>query len=243
MLSGECISFKGVSKKYGEFEALKNISFTLPANKIIGLIGSNGSGKTTLINCLLNYYNDYSGEIEVFGRSSREVCQRESLFSYIPDSNVYYEELTVLEHFKFIAGMYDNNAMVEQVIKDFGLSNYVDKFPHELSKGNRQKLQICCAILREYEILVADEPFTSLDPKQIKSLKEKFTTLRDLGKTIIISTHLLGLIEEICDYYIMIDSGYVVAHGEIEKILKGSPNCDNLEDLYLYLSDREDDNV
>ena len=230
------VSFKKVNKYYNNFHALKNISFDIPKNSIVGLIGANGSGKTTMIKCLLNYYDDYSGEITVFGAENKSIVQEDNTFAYIPDTPVYYEELTVNEHLDFISKMYKTEEKVKKLIKDFELESHLNKFPHELSKGNQQKLLICCALLREYKLLVADEPFTGLDPRQLSNLRERFLELRNEGKTIILSTHLLALIENLCDYYIMIDEGKLIGVGTIKEILTKTPDCKNLEDLYLHLS-------
>lgn len=231
------ISFKNVNKYYNDFHALRNISFDIPENSIIGLIGANGSGKTTMIKCLLNYYRDFSGEITVFGKENKSILQEDNIFAYIPDTPVYYEELTVKEHLDFISRMYKTEKNVERLIKDFELKSHLNKFPHELSKGNRQKLLISCAFLRDYKLLVSDEPFTGLDPRQLNNLRERFIELKKEGKTIILSTHLLALIENLCDYYIMIDKGQLIGVGTIEEILAKTPDCKNLEDLYLHLSE------
>lgn len=231
------VSFKKVNKYYNDFHALKNITFDMPQNSIVGLIGANGSGKTTMIQCLLNYYNDYSGTINVFGEENKSILQENHTFAYIPDTPIYYEELTVNEHLDFISKMYKTEEKVQKLIKDFELESHLNKFPHELSKGNQQKLLICCALLREYKLLIADEPFTGLDPRQLSNLREQFVELKNQGKTIILSTHLLAFIENLCDYYIMIDQGKLIGVGSIQEILAKTPDDKNLEDLYLHLSE------
>ncbi len=231
------VSFKKVNKYYKEFHAFKNISFEIPKNSIVGLIGANGSGKTTMIKCLLNYYDDYSGEITVFGEKNKSILQKDNIFAYIPDTPVYYEELTVNEHLDFVSRMYKTEEKVEKLKKDFQLESHLNKFPHELSKGNQQKLLICCALLRDYKLLISDEPFSGLDPRQLNNLRERFLELKNEGKTIILSTHLLALIENLCDYYIMIDKGKLIGVGTIQEILAKTPDCKNLEDLYLHLSE------
>lgn len=230
------ICFQKVSKIFGKIKALDNISFCVPKGKITGLIGSNGSGKTTSLKCLLGFYDDYIGTITIDGESSKEIIDSQQLISYIPDKTVLYEELTVNEHFSFISAMYGSEDRIDNLIDKFSLSPHLDKFPHELSKGTAQKVLIGCALLRNFDILVADEPFEGLDPIQIVVVKNIFEELRDSGKTILVSTHLLSIIEPICDNYIMLDQGTLLASGNIKSVLSKTPNCNNLEELYIYLS-------
>lgn len=237
----DVISFIEVNKYYNEFHALKNINFNIPQNSIVGLIGANGSGKTTIIKCLLNYFEDYTGEVFVLGKDNKRVFQEDNIFGYIPDKAVYYEELTVREHFDFVSRMYKTQDKLDKIINDFELKTHLDKLPHELSKGNAQKLTICCALLRDSKVLIADEPFSGLDPRQINALRERFLGLKANGKTIVLSTHLLALIDGLCDYYIMIDKGELIGFGAIEEILKHTPRCESLEDLYLHLSETGED--
>ncbi len=232
----KAVIFENVEKYYGSFCALKKISFFIPANSIVGLIGSNGSGKTTSLRCLLNYYTDYKGKITLFDKDAKKMVQEESILSYIPEKPVYYEELTLKEHFQFIGSMYDTKNRIDGLIERLELAGHLQKFPHELSKGTLQKLLIGCALLRHYDLLIADEPFSGLDPRQIYELRQKFINLKNEGKTIIVSTHLLSLIEEMCDYFIMIDGGFIIGEGKLEDILQKAPNCKNLEELYLMLA-------
>lgn len=241
MISKDKIYFKNVSKKYGEFTALNKISFEIPRNSIVGLIGANGSGKTTLIKCLLAYFCDFTGEISIFGEKNTNINQKNNLLSYIPDSPVLYEELTMKEHLDFISKMYHTQDKEDELVREFELETQLDKFPHELSKGNRQKLLICCALLREYSLLVSDEPFSGLDPRQINKFKEKILELKKEGKTIIISTHLLNLIENLCDYFIMIDQGNLIGVGNIIEIIEKDFRYKSLEELYFYLSENKRD--
>lgn len=236
MENRDTICFENLSKQYGDFTALHKISFEIPKNTILGLIGANGSGKTTLIKCLLGHFNDFTGKISIWGEENRKITQKQSLLSYIPDSPVLYEELTLIEHLEFISGMYRTCSETEGLIREFALEAFLNKFPHELSKGNKQKLLICCALLREYEVLVCDEPFSGLDPIQIKRFQQKLLELKGKGKTIVLSTHLLSLIENLCDHFVMIHAGRLIGTDSIGQILKQENGCGNLEELYLHLA-------
>ena len=128
----------------------------------------------------------------------------------------------------------------ESFINRLELNEHLAKVPSMLSKGNKQKLNIACALLRNYEILLADEPFTGLDPKQIKVFKDILLEVKNSGKTVVLSTHLLDMIESFCDEFIMIDHGKLLIQGSFEQIVADNPMCDSLEDLYLFLSEKND---
>ena len=153
---------------------------------------------------------------------------------------IYYEELSVLEHLSFVGAMYDIQSRKDSLIQRLELEDHLDKVPSMLSKGNKQKLSIACTALRNYEILLADEPFSGLDPKQIRVLKDIILENKENGKTVILSTHLLDMIESFCDEFIMIDRGKLLAQGNLEQIISNNPMCANLEELYLHLLAQEE---
>jgi len=232
------IAFENVTKKFDNITALDAISFQIPKNKIVGLIGANGAGKTTSLRLLIKYLRPDKGNIYYSGKNINSLPGTALTISYIPDTPVFFEELTVLEHASLISTMYQTESKVEYLISLLELEKHLDKVPSVLSKGTQQKLMIMCALLRNYETLIADEPFTGLDPKQIKVLKDIFLQQKSEGKSIVISTHLLDVIENICDFYIMIDNGKLLGQGMIKEILSAD-KYSTLEELYLYLS-RED---
>ena len=145
-----------------------------------------------------------------------------------------------MEHLSFIGSMYGTSKNTDALIHNMEIQSHLDKVPSALSRGTRQKLMIMCALLREYETLLADEPFTGLDPKQIKVLKDLLLEQKRMGRTVLLSTHLLDVIESICDYYIMIDQGRLLAEGNLDDIQKAG-NCSSLEQLYLLLSNSGSD--
>ena len=160
--------------------------------------------------------------------------------SYIPDEPVYYEFLTVEEHLQFIRDMYPTSVYrMEELIEQLNLTPHLKKMPSMLSKGNTQKLMIAMALLRNFDYLIADEPFTGLDPRQMKALKNCLMELRGQGKGVLLSTHLLDVIELFCDRYIMIDEGEVFTYGTKEWIAEayGLNPDSSVEEIYIALTD------
>lgn len=231
------LKFINVTKKYNHLVALDDISFDVGFGEIIGLIGANGAGKTTAIEIVTGYIKPDYGEVCV---DNIESIKQRSAIAYIPDEPVYYEFMTVAEHLEFISSMYSNGEYsVEEIIKRFSLEDQLDKMPHTLSKGNKQKLMIATALLREFKLLIADEPFTGLDPKQINVLKCTLSELKAKGKGVLISTHLLDVIELFCDRYIMIEKGRIIGQGSKIEIARhfGLDNKLSIEEMYITVAD------
>ncbi len=234
------LRFENVTKKFEDNIALDLLSFDVPENKIVGLIGANGAGKSTSMRHAIRYLKPDSGSILYRDDDIYSLSNKSFPISYIPDNPIFYEELTVREHLEFIGAMYKTNCKIDTLVEQFEMKKHIDKVPSQLSKGTKQKLMIMCGLLRQYELLIADEPFTGLDPRQIRVLKDVFLEQRKLGKTVLLSTHLLNMIENICDYYIMIDNGQLLAQGSLEDLInKGK--FETLEDIYLHFSDDEND--
>lgn len=235
------LTFEKVSKTFNDTAALKEVTFQLPENKIIGLIGANGAGKTTAMRLIVRHLYPDNGRVNFKGVLIEEYYDEVFPIAYIPDVPVYYEELTIAEHLAFIGAMYDTQSMIAHLVKRLELSDHLNKVPSVLSKGTKQKLSIACAFLRDSEVLLADEPFSGLDPRQIKMFKDMLIESKMNGKTIILSTHLLDVIESICDEYVMLDHGKVIAQGTFDEIVNNNQKCATLEELYLYLTAGEDD--
>lgn len=158
--------------------------------------------------------------------------------TFIPDIPVYYEELTVWEHLQFIKALYpENSVTVDSLIREFNLNQHLNKIPSALSKGTLQKLMIALALLRQYDVLLADEPFNGLDPAQTYKFKNTLKNLKKQDKTILISTHLLSLAEDFCDRYIFLYDGRIVEQGTKAEILqKQQMNKEtSLEQIYMSL--------
>lgn len=234
------IELSGVTKYYDGFKALDNVSFQIWPGEIVGLVGANGAGKTSCIKLLTRYITPDVGSVLIDGRDIFADIRWTPPMSYIPDEPVYYEFLTVEEHLQFIRDMYPMSVYrMEELIEQLNLTPHLKKMPSMLSKGNTQKLMIAMALLRNFDYLIADEPFTGLDSRQMKALKNFLMELRGQGKGVLLSTHLLDVIELFCDRYIMIDEGEVFTYGTKEWIAEayGLNPDSSVEEIYIALTD------
>lgn len=234
-----------LNKYYGKNHVIKDVSFNLAKSSIIGLIGINGAGKTTIMKQIVGLLKPDSGEI-LFNNININK-QVNINISYIPDKPVFFEELTVNENLKFYAKIWDIDFdKINQLSKLFSLEEYLSYFPTQLSKGNQQKIMIIFSLLSGFDLLVADEPFTGLDPEQVLELKQLLLSLKKDGKTILISTHQLDLAETICDSFIFINKGTVIFTGTVNDIqtMNNTQSPISIENFFISLlqQGRENDN-
>lgn len=237
------LQFDNVSFSYPEVLALDSVSFEIDKGEIAGLIGANGAGKTTAILNIIKYLRPLSGKICIDGVDIAKIKNESFPVSYIADDPVFYDELTLLEHLHFIKALYpDNRLATENLIDKLQLHEHLKKVPSALSKGTRQKLSIALSLLRDYELLIADEPFSGLDPKQISIFKETLLDCKRAGKAVLLSTHLLDMVDGLCDKYIMLNHGRLIAHGTKSEIIKTYRlnNGSTLEQVYLALIERDE---
>lgn len=234
-------SVENLFYSYGNHAALRGISFSADQGQIVGLIGENGAGKSTLIKTIFRMLKPDSGVITLDGKSIASYKAENYPVSYIPDTPVFYEELSLAEHLHFTKAIYpDGDYSVQEILEKFDLSAHQNKIPSALSKGTRQKLMIAMALLREYQLLIADEPFSGLDPKQISVLKELLSDQARKGKTILLSSHLLDVVENICDRYVVIRQGVCLAVGSKAELAHatGLSESNSMEEVYLRLVEK-----
>lgn len=217
------IDVKNVTKAYGSFEAVKDVSFTVEQGEILGFLGPNGAGKTTMMKMITCYMPPTGGVITVDGldvvNDSMGVRKK---IGYLPESTPLYEEMGVRDYLNFVADVRKVNGAersraMERVISVTGLSNVIHKDIHELSKGYRQRVGFAQAIIHDPEILVLDEPTTGLDPNQIIEIRN---LIRELGesKTVIFSTHIMQEVQATSDRVLIIDQGQIAAQGTAEEL-------------------------
>jgi ABC-type multidrug transport system ATPase subunit len=234
------LSVTNLVKTYGKQNAVNDITFELQGGEVVGLLGPNGAGKSTTMKCIVGLLRKTSGEITLGGYDHLSV-QAKRLFSYIPETPYVYDLLTVQEHMQFVAqayGVKDWKGKAEEYLEIFELADKKDKLGRDLSKGMRQKVSICCALLPDPKVLFFDEPMIGLDPKAIKNTKRIFRELKEAGKTILVSTHLIDGIESIADRVMILKDGNIVGNDTIANLKQQfvQEEGTSLEDLFLEMT-------
>jgi ABC-2 type transport system ATP-binding protein len=211
----------GVHKRFGEIVALDRASFTVEPGRIFGLLGANGAGKTTCMRIVLDILRADAGRVTWRGVENIALPRR--TWGYLPEERGLYPRMKVGEQLRFFAALYgvtdaDARRDIGEWLERFRIPDYLDRRVEELSKGNQQKIQFIAAILHDPEVLIMDEPFTGLDPVNVRLLKEAFLEMRERGKTLIFSTHQMETVEELCEAIAIVDRGRVVVSGPVRDV-------------------------
>ena len=235
------IEVKNVTKKYGKAVAVENISFSIKDGEIVGLLGPNGAGKSTTMNILTGYIEQTSGEVTIEGYNTlKKPKKAKQQIGYMPEGVPIYTDLTVKEFVTYMAelkqvGKKERKEKVEKVIKQTGLKDVENKLTRNLSRGYRQRVSMAGALVGEPKILILDEPTVGLDPKQITEIRN---LIKELGKThtIILSSHILSEVSQICNKVIIINKGKIIATDTPEN-LENRVNNNNC--IYVTVEDTE----
>jgi len=220
----QSISVDRVTKRFGEFTAVDDLSLNVRAGRIYGLLGPNGAGKTTTIRMIVNITAPDSGRIEIFGRQITPALQ--DRIGYLPEERGLYKKMKVGEQLKFFAELKnvkgkEADRRVDQWLDRLKLAEWKNKKSMELSKGMQQKIQFVTSVLHDPDLLILDEPFSGLDPVNVGLLKEIVLELKVSGKTIIFSTHQMEVAEQICDDICLINRSRKVLEGSIREVKRG----------------------
>jgi ABC-2 type transport system ATP-binding protein len=212
---------ESVSKRFGDVQALEDISLEIKPGEVFGLLGANGAGKTTAMRIVLDILRPDSGTIAWNGRFNRDL-PRET-WGYLPEERGLYAKMNVLEQLVFFAKLHGVRSKVAEReargwLERFRIPEYADRRAEQLSKGNQQKIQFIAAILHDPQVLLMDEPFTGLDPVNVALLKEAFLEIKERGKTLIFSTHQMETVEELCESIAIVDRGRVVVSGSVRDV-------------------------
>lgn len=209
----DAVLLNNICKSFGDVQAVNNLSVKVPTGSIYGFLGPNGAGKTTTLRMIMNIIRPDSGNIEIFGNSSVE--QAKARIGYMPEERGLYRKMTAskaLAFFGAIKGMSSNqlSRRVPQLLQRVDLADRANKKVEELSRGMHQKLQFAVTAINEPELLILDEPFAGLDPLNTDLLKAIMLEMRNEGKTVIFSTHVMHEAEKLCDSILLINKGLAV---------------------------------
>src|SRR5437762_2836522 len=238
------ISVDRVGRTYtsaaGSFTAVDDLSFEGAAGEIVGLIGPNGAGKTTTLRSLAGILRPTTGCVRVDGFDlAAAPIEAKRRLAFMPDEPHLFEYLTVEEHLRLIARLYavpDFEERARQLIAELELVGKEGALPGELSRGMRQKVVIACGLVRDAAVLLFDEPLTGLDPIGIRRMRDTIKQRARTGAAILVSSHLLHLVEEVCTRVIIMDRGHKVADGSVQELASREDLAaagSNLEQIFL----------
>jgi len=236
------IDVRGLTKLYGDLSAVSNLSFTVRGGEVLGLVGPNGAGKTTTLRSLSGIIRPTSGTIHIAGHDlAVDPVAAKRALAFIPDEPHLFDYLSVDEHLQFIARLYgvsDAERRIGPLLTELELVEKRNALPTELSRGMRQKLAIACGLLHDPKALVLDEPLTGLDPGGMRKMKATIVARARDGAAVVLSSHLLHLVEELCTRILIIYRGRAVAFGALDDIIAERPQLAGrgLEDIFLALT-------
>ena len=233
-----------LTKSYDGFVAVNDLSFSVKRGEVLGLVGPNGAGKTTTLRALAGIHPPTDGHVRICGFDLREdPVDAKRHLAFMPDEPRLFDYLTVEEHLQFVGRIYnvaDVQARITPLLEEFEIVDKRKALPTELSRGMKQKLMIACGFIHAPDVLIFDEPLTGLDPLGIRRMKESIVRRSQEGAAVILSSHLLHLVEELCDTVAIIQRGKRVAYGTIDdlkwQIAQGRSDV-SLEEAFLKITE------
>jgi len=234
------IEVRGLGKKYGDFTAVRDLSFSVRPGQVLGLVGPNGAGKTTTLRCLAGIIPATSGEVTINGNdlANAPIAAKRAL-AFFPDEPRLFDYLTVRQHLAFVARVYgvtNHEAIAQPLLDEFEIADKADELPGALSRGMKQKLIIACGLLHSPRVLFFDEPLTGLDPLGIRRMKKSIKQRAQDGAAIVLSSHLLHLLEEVCSNVLILKQGTKIADGTLAEVTAQFSNGEagvSLEEIFV----------
>ena len=244
------IVIEGLVKDYDGFRAVDGLNLRVERGEILGLVGPNGAGKTSTLRCLAGILPATAGRIELCGFDlDAQPVEAKRKLAYVPDEPHLFEHLTVWDHvrvFSRIYGVADGLERGAALLRENELADQMYAFPSELSRGMKQKLLLSCALLHRPEALVFDEPLTGLDPASMRRTKRTIVKTAREGAAVVVSSHMLHLVEEISDRVLILQHGKRVLEGTLDEIRAALPGADvdaDLEEIFLRATGASDDSA
>ena len=229
------LQIENISKTYGTFQALRDINIHVGRGRIFGLLGPNGAGKSTLIRIINRIAMADSGRVLIDGHPMTDDDVRQ--IGYLPEERGLYKKMRVAEQAVYLGrlkGMSRHEAeqSLQEWLQRFDISDWANKTVDQLSKGMQQKLQFIVTVLHRPQLLIFDEPFSGFDPVNANLLKNEILRMRDEGATVILSSHNMASVEELCDDIALINAAHVVLQGPLEQIRAQHPSM-SLNDIFI----------
>jgi len=234
------IEVQSLAKLYGSFAAVRELSFTVRPGEVLGLVGPNGAGKTSTLRCIAGIIPMNAGAVRIAGHdlATDPVAAKREL-AFFPDEPRLFDYLTVRQHLAFIARIYGvegHEALAAPLLEELELADKADVLPVELSRGMRQKLVIACGLLHSPRVMFFDEPLTGLDPLGIRRMKDSIVRRARAGAAVVLSSHLLHLLEEVCTHVLILKKGEKVAGGTLVEVAAQFSNGEanvGLEEIFI----------
>ena len=234
------IQVEGLTKLYGDFVAVNDLSFSVQPGEVLGLVGPNGAGKTTSMRCMAGIIPPTKGTIRICGHDLiNDPIPAKQQIAFLTDEPRLFDYLTVEQHLAFTARIYRVSGyepVAARLLEELELTGKKDALPGDLSRGMKQKLAIACGLLHAPRVIYFDEPLTGLDPLGIRRMKDSILNRARDGVAIIISSHLLHLVQEICSSILILKNGRKIIHGTLAEVVQKfstDPSDANLEEVFF----------
>jgi ABC-2 type transport system ATP-binding protein len=234
------IEVSGLSKSYGDFTAVRDLSFSVRPGEVLGLVGPNGAGKTTTLRSVAGIIPPNAGRVSIAGHDvAKNPIGAKRALAFFPDEPRLFDYLTVRQHLAFVARIYGvekHESIAEPLLQEFEIADKGDELPGALSRGMKQKLAIACGLLHSPQVMFFDEPLTGLDPLGIRRMKNSIVQRARAGAAVVLSSHLLHLLEEVCSHVLILKRGEKIADGTLSEVAARFSNGEtgvSLEEIFI----------